>query len=153
MSFLSFPHMKNMTAFTKISLQKYHIFQTVLANVRIYFFFYPCSLNQTCIQGIYWNGLLFPLKLLFLCIAVMSVGMTAPDTSTFWTTLSQSKAKAWDIMKSPEERKERWREDFEFNQKTEQKTEKLYALKFRSTIIWNVIVYSESLIRLVKIVF
>lgn len=56
-------------------------------------------------------------------------------------------------MKSPEERKERWREDFEFNQKTEQKTEKLYALKFRSTIIWNIIVYSESLIRLVKIVF
>lgn len=72
-----------MTAFTKISLQKYHIFQTVLANVRIYFFFNPCSLNQTCIQGIYWNGLLFPLKLLFLCIAAMSVGMTVPDISTF----------------------------------------------------------------------
>lgn len=78
--------MKNVTAFTKISLQKYHIFHTVLANVRINFCFKPsetCSLNQTCIQVIYCNGFLFPLKLLLLCIAVMSEGMTAPKTSTF----------------------------------------------------------------------
>lgn len=75
-----------MTVFNKIRLQKYHIFQTVLAKVRIYSFFNPsetCSLNQTCIQIIYWNGLLFPLKLLFLCIAMMSEGMTTPEMSTF----------------------------------------------------------------------
>lgn len=43
-------------------------------------------------------------------------------------------------MKSPEERKEKWREDFELNQKSEQNTEKLCALKFRNTAIWNFII-------------